>query len=436
MKKIYISLMFLTALTQGVCAQDGLSQAVKADYPYLEKLYFHLHRNPELSFQEKKTMARISTELRQLGFEVTENVGGFGLVGVLKNGIGPTLMIRTDLDGLPVLEETGLPYASVARAIESDGQEVGVMHACGHDIHMTVFTGAARRLAAMKDQWRGTLVMIGQPAEERGSGAIAMLNDGLFERFPKPDFNLAMHVYPVLPAGTLAFAPGYAMASVDSVDITVHGVSGHGAYPHMTIDPIVIASRIVTTLQTLVSREIAPIDAGVVTVGSFHAGAKHNVISDTARMQLTVRSYKPEVRERLLEGIKRVAIAQALSAGLSEDKLPEITMSDTFTPALYNDPDLVDRIIQVFESRFGADQVAQIDPVMGGEDFSRFGATEDKIPSFMFRVGVMDPDYLAASAKGEAEPIGLHSKKLAPVPEPSILAGVEAMVSAALDILK
>lgn len=417
-------------------ASERLLADIKMDYPYLKSLYEDLHKNPELSLQEQQTMQRIAGELRSLDFTVTENIGGFGFVAVLKNGPGPTLLIRTDLDALPIVEDTGLAYASTKTVLNGNGQSVGVMHACGHDIHMTVFTGTARRLVNMKQQWQGTLVMIGQPAEEVGKGAKAMLADGLFRKFPKPDANLALHVYPNLPAGSLGYASGYAMASVDSVDITVHGVSGHGAYPHLTVDPIVIAARIVTALQTLVSRETSPTDAAVVTVGSFHAGTKRNVISDNAKLQLTVRSYKPEVRKRLLDGIKRIARAQGISAGLAENKLPEVSYGESYTPALYNNPELVQRVVTMFIDRFGEDRVAKVDPVMGGEDFSRYGSTEANIPSFMFRLGVMSPDYLRAAANDEVEPIGLHSKRLAPIAQPSISTGVEAMTRAAMLLLQ
>src|SRR5919106_1816029 len=313
-----------------------LSDAIRADMPSLMTLYRDLHSNPELSMQESRTPAKLAPELKKLGFTVTEKVGKTGVVAVMKNGDGPVLMIRADMDGLPVVEQTGLPFASKVRATARSGVETGVMHACGHDTHMTAFIGTAKRLAAMKDQWAGTLVMILQPGEETGEGAKAMLDDGLYSRFPKPSTVLAFHDAAALPAGVIGTTPGYALANVDSVDITVKGVGGHGAYPHTTKDPIVLASRIVTTLQTLVSRENDPQDPAVVTVGSFQAGAKHNIISDEAKLQLTVRSYKPEVRKRLLDGIQRIARGEAIAAGKPDDRMPLLTIrEEMYTPATF-----------------------------------------------------------------------------------------------------
>src|SRR5918997_6762346 len=322
-KKLIFALAAMTLPTSSIAA--SLSDAVRADMPSLMALYRDLHANPELSMQEARTPAKLAPELRKLGFKVTEKVGKTGVVAVMKNGPGPVLMIRADMDGLPVVEQTGLPFASKVRAVARSGVETGVMHACGHDTHMSAFVGTARRLAAMKDQWSGTLVMILQPGEETGEGAKAMLDDGLYTRFPKPQYALAFHDAAALPAGVIGVTPGYALANVDSVDILVHGVGGHGAYPHTTRDPIVLASRIVTTLQTLVSRENDPQEPAVVTVGSFQAGTKHNIISDEARLQLTVRSYTPEVRKQLLEGIKRIARGEAIAAGIPENKMPEVT---------------------------------------------------------------------------------------------------------------
>ena len=297
MKVSTLLFLFLLQLTLGAQADTALQSAIREDYPYLESLYVHLHKNPEISFQEEKTGLRMAQELRSLGFTVTENVGGYGVVGVLENGEGPTVLLRTDMDALPVREKTGKPYASTATTVDEHGNTVSVMHACAHDVHMTVFTGAARRLTAMRDQWQGTLVMIAQPAEERGAGARAMLKDGLFERFPRPDYNLGLHVSASFPAGTVVYTKGYVMAAVDSVDITVFGIGGHGAYPHRTKDPVVLSAQIINSLQTLVSRELKPVDAGVVTVGSIHGGTKHNIIPDRVRLQLTVRSYTDEARE-------------------------------------------------------------------------------------------------------------------------------------------
>ncbi|GER06293.1 putative amidohydrolase [Iodidimonas muriae] len=409
-----------------------IHKAVASDYVYLENLYTHLHANPELSFQEANSAARMTEELQSLGFEVTPNVGGHGLVGVLKNGEGPTLLIRADMDALPVQEMTGKPYASSVTAVEQNGQDVHVMHACGHDVHMTVFVGTARRLAAMKDQWSGTLVMIGQPAEERGAGAKAMISDGLFQRFPRPDYNIALHVSSSLEAGRIAYVPGFALANVDSVDITVKGVGGHGAYPHSTKDPIVLASQIVMGLQTIASREVNPQDSVVVTVGSIHGGAKHNVISDQVKMQLTVRSYSDETRAHVLNAIERIAHNTARAFGLPGDLLPVVEVKDEYTPATYNDPQLTNRLAKALSDHLGAENVVESNPVMGGEDFGRYG--REGIPSVIFWLGAVEPERVAAARRGEISLPSLHSPYFAPLPEPTIKTGVAAMTHAAFTL--
>jgi len=421
-------------ISPAVHAETGLENKIDKDYSYLEGLYTHLHQNPELSFFETKTAERLASELADLGFIVTEEVGKTGIVGVMENGEGPTILVRTDLDALPVPEQTGLSYASQVIATGVDGTTSPVMHACGHDVHMTVWTGVARQLASMKDKWQGTLVMIGQPAEERGSGARLMLNDGLYERFPKPDYNLALHVNSALPAGKIAYSKGYALANVDSVDITVQGIGGHGAYPNTTKDPVVLASQIVVALQTLVSREISPLDPGVVTVGSFHGGSKHNIISDEVKLQLTVRSYDDDVRDKLLNGIKRIAKGQAISAGLSEDKYPIVKIKDERTPSTFNTPSLVDRALPSLASAVGNENLIEVDPVMGGEDFSEYGRTADKIPSFIFWLGAVNEEVYAQSlSQGTALP-SLHSPFFAPDPEPTIKTGVNAMTETVLGL--
>lgn len=426
--------LIFAACLQPRAMADELRLAVAADLEFLTGLYRHLHRNPELSFQERESAKRMADEARALGFDVTSGVGGHGVVAVLKNGDGPTVLIRADMDALPVEEQTGLPYASTATATEKTGRDVRVMHACGHDIHMTVWVGTARRLAALKDQWSGTLVMIAQPAEERGAGARAMIEDGLFTRFPRPDINLALHVNSRLEAGRLGLVEGFAMANVDSVDITIFGVGGHGAYPHLTKDPIVLAAHIVTALQTLVSREVSPLDPAVVTVGSIHGGEKHNIIPDRVKLQLTVRSYKDSVRETLLSGIARIAKAQARALGFPEDKLPVTKVQDEYTPAAYNTPAVARQLMSVWRERFGEANVIDLDPVMGGEDFGRYGRVEPRIPSTLFFLGAVDPAKVAAAAKGGAKLPSLHSSKFAPLPGPTITTGVEAMTVAALDV--
>jgi hippurate hydrolase len=412
--------------------KSEVQRCLAAEYERLETLYKHLHANPELSLQEARTSARLARELKEAGFDVTENVGGHGVVGVLKNGDGPTVLVRTDMDALPVIERTGLPYASKVRTRDKNGNEVGVMHACGHDMHMTCFIGTARVLAALKDHWKGKMVFIGQPAEEIGAGARLMLGAGLLKKFPRPDYGLALHCAANLPAGSLAYTEGLAMANVDSVDILVRGKGGHGAAPHTTIDPIVIAARIVLDLQTLVSRENNPFDPAVVTVGSIHGGSKHNIIPNEVRMQLTVRSTKDSVRKHLLDGIKRVAEAAARGAGAPA---PEVAVNpEEFTPALFNDPALTQKIVAVFKDALGADKVLARPPMMGGEDFSRYGRA--KVPICLFWLGTIAPERIAESQREGAAPLpSLHSDSFAPVPEPSIKTGVLAMSLAVLNLV-
>lgn len=432
--------MFLAPVVQPapVPAADSpdLAALVRAEYPSLESLYHHLHQHPELSFREAATAARIAAELRQTGAEVTTGVGGHGLVGVLRNGPGKTVLVRTDLDALPVTEQTGLPYASRVRTTNDAGADVGVMHACGHDIHMTSLVGTARLLSRLKSQWAGTIVFIGQPAEERGAGARAMLKDGLFTRFPKPDWCLALHVNAEMPAGSVAAVEGYALANVDSVDIRIRGAGGHGAWPHKTRDPIVLAAQTVLALQTIVSRETDPLDSAVVTVGSIHGGTKHNIIPDEVRLQLTVRSFSDETRSRTLDSIRRIARGQAISAGVPEDRLPIVDLEDEFTPATYNDPTLARRLNGLFRTLVGPGQVPVRKPGMGGEDFSEYGRTADKIPICMFWLGAVDPARVAESERTGKPLPSLHSSQFQPVPEPTLSTGIRSMTAAVLDLLR
>lgn len=434
---------------------DELTDAVQKDYEYVEALYKHLHANPELSFRESESAKRVARELESIGFDVDENVGrkwtrkkakvdagevfegvdGYGLVGVFKNGDGPTILIRADMDALPLEEKTGVSYASKVVSTDYFGQQAPVMHACGHDVHMSVMVGTARRLVAMKDQWSGTLIMVGQPAEELGLGALAMIDGGLFSKIPTPDYNIALHVTGNAPAGTIAYTSGNALAAVDTVDILVKGVGGHGAYPHQAVDPILIGSRIVTTLQSIVSREVNPLEAGVITVGSFQGGYKHNIIPDEAHLKLTVRSYDKEVRDKLLEGIRRTAKAQAISAGLPEELYPEVTIEQDNLISTYNEPELTQRVASSLEGLLGAERVVASPPVMGGEDFAYFGKTDDEIPSLIFWLGGADPAAYAASLIGEGpKPPSNHSPFFAPVPEPTLTTGVAAMTAAVLDL--
>jgi hippurate hydrolase len=408
-----------------------VNQKITADYAHLEALYKHLHAHPELSLQEKETAARMAKELKEAGFEVTTGVGATGVVGVLKNGPGPTVLVRTDMDALPIVEQTGLPYASKVRVKDRQGNEVGVMHACGHDMHMTCWVGAARALAALKDKWKGTLVFIAQPAEEIGTGARLMLEDGLFKRFPKPDYCLALHCNAERPAGHVAFTEGHALANVDSVDITVRGKGGHGAWPHTTVDPVVLAARIVLDLQTIVSREVSPTEPAVVTVGSIHGGSKHNIIPAEVKLQLTVRTTKDSVRKHVLEAIERIAKGAAQSARAPE---PVVKVDPgEFTPALVNDVALTRKTVAVFKEVLGADKVHERPPVMGGEDFSRYGRAG--VPVFLYWLGTMDPERVADAERGGRPLPSLHSDLYHPVPEPSIKTGVLTMSTAALNLL-
>jgi hippurate hydrolase len=414
----------------------ALSDAVRADLPELMALYRDLHEHPELSLHEVRTPGRLAPEARQLGFEVTENVGGTGVVAVMKNGAGSVLLIRADMDALPVKEQTGLPFASTAVGKLPNGAEAPVMHACGHDTHMSAWVGTARRLAAMKDCWSGTVVMVLQPAEELGRGAKAMLDDGLFERFPKPEYMLAFHDSASLPAGVIGVTKGHATANVDSVDIEVRGVGGHGAHPQSTRDPIVLASRIVTTLQTLVSRENDPLDPAVVTVGSFHAGAKHNVIPENARLQLTVRSYTAKARKKLLDGIERIARGEAIAAAMPDDSMPIITVKDESTPSTFNTEDLSERLLDLWTAHFGKDRVLEMKPVMTGEDFGQFWLADQTKQSTLFWVGGVAPDKWDEAGGETTKLPTLHSPFWAPDAEAVISTATEAMTVAALDILK
>ncbi|MFG0290970.1 MAG: amidohydrolase [Rhodopirellula sp. JB044] len=393
------------------------------------RLYTWLHAHPEVSFEEDETAAKLSQMWTDAGLNVTGNVGGHGIVGILKNGDGPVVMLRTDLDGLPVTENTPVAYASKQTTIREDGSTTGIMHACGHDIHMTSLTTVVRWLTENRDRWSGTLLVIGQPAEERGAGAKAMLEDGLFERFPKPDYALAMHCSSDTATGQIKIRPGYALANVDSVDITMRGRGGHGSAPHTTIDPVVQAAELVMSLQMIVSREISPIEPAVVTVGSIHGGTKHNIIGNDCHLQLTVRSYSQEVREKVLAAIKRrtFAIAQANDA-------PEPTyVVSEGTPSLRNDDELAGRMRQLFGGLFGSENILEDDPSMGGEDFSRYGIAG--VPILMYRVGTVSQARLDRFEKLGIPPASLHSAVYYPDAEETFRVSVPAMITAVLDLM-
>jgi amidohydrolase len=428
-------LFFASSLYASFAADDPkkrLETHLAADLPKLQELYTHLHRNPELSFLEEQTAQTVARELKSAGFEVTEKVGFHGVVGVLKNGNGPVVLLRTDLDALPVKEQTGLPYASTKKQVNTSGEEVPVMHACGHDLHMSALIGAARFLARHKDLFSGTVVVIGQSAEERGSGARAMLKAGLFQRFPKPDYCLALHVHSNLEVGKVGYVPGYMMANVDMVDVTIRGVGGHGAYPHLAKDPVVLASETIVALQTLISREKKAGDPGVLTVGSIHGGTKHNIIPDEVKLQLTLRSYSDAVRSNMIAGIKRITRGLAIAAGLPEDRMPIVTvLDDEFTPATYNDPRLTERWVGVLEGWLSQNALVRDEPQMGGEDFSEYGRTADKIPICMLWLGSVPPQRMK-----EGKVPSIHSPFYHPDPEGSLRTGVTALSAAVLDLLK
>ncbi len=434
MKRSLFCLLFLSARL--LLAQSPLEKQASGDASYLYDLYLYLHQHPELSFYETETAKRMAAELKQAGFAVTEHVGGNGIVGVLSNGNGPVVLVRTDIDALPVKEETGKPYASTVQATDESGATVDVMHACGHDVHMTSWVGAARALAKMKDQWKGTVVFIGQPAEERNGGAKAMLDDGLYTRFPKPDYGIALHVSPVIEAGKVGVRPEYAFAFVDFMDITVHGFGGHGAYPHTTIDPVLLAARIIVDLQTIVSREISPLQPAVVTVGSIHGGTKGNIIPNEVKLELTMRSYSDDVRNAIIEKIRRICAGVAMSAGLPEDQYPECKLKNEYCPSVYNEPALTERLAGIFRKTLGQDKVVLADPVMAGEDFSYYGRTDDKIPTCQFWLGVVEKEKIEAAARGALTLPSLHSSLFAPDPKPSIRTGVISLTAAVMDLLR
>jgi len=416
-----------------------------AELPSLLGIYKDIHSHPELSAHEQRTAALVANELRAAGCEVTEHLGkyeksdlkGYGVVGVMKNGDGLTVLVRTDMDALPVKEETGLPYASKVVAKNDEGKDVHVMHACGHDVHVAAFIGTARSLGKLKDQWHGTIVFVAQPAEEIGSGARALLKDGLYDRFGKPNFALGFHDKADLQTGHIGVTEGYTSANVDSVDVTVRGVGGHGGYPHKTKDPIVLAAEIINAWQTIASRENNPLDPIVITVGSIHGGTKHNIIPDEVKMQITVRTYKTKVRERVLADIDRIAKGCAAAAGIPPDLAPIVSVSKDFvTPATYNNPELTKRLIAVWKKSLGDENVEIVDPTMGGEDFSEYSLPDHSIPAVNFHFGAVDPAKITKFRQAGKELPTLHSSKFAPVPEPTVRTGIIGMTTAVLELMK
>ena len=436
--------LFLAGVTLVAQAQQSIDAMIDRDIASLLTTYKMLHGAPELSHHEDKTSSFFATQLRTLGYTVTEHLGryehpdwgGFGVVAVMKNGAGPTVLVRTELDALPVDEKTNLPYASKVKTKNDAGQEVSVMHACGHDVHITTLLGTAKMLSEMKDRWHGTLILIGQPAEETIDGARAMLRDGLYTKFPKPDYTIALHDNADLEAGKVGYTPGYALASGTAVDIKIRGLGGHGSKPEATKDPVVVAAQVIMALQTIVSRENSPLDPAVVTVGSIHGGTRYNIIPDEVNLQLTVRAYKEEVRRRVLAAIDRITKGIALAAGIPNDRAPIVKVSDTeVTAATYNEPQLTERLATVFRSALGDDNVVRVPPAMASEDFG-YLSLDQKIPATIFWLGAVDPVKVKQSRETGTPLPSLHSSLFAPLPEPTLRTGVKAMTSAVLELMK
>ncbi len=439
--------IFLTSILAPLLAfgQPTPQSIADAELPSLLTIYKDIHSHPELSTKEQRSSAIVAKELRAAGCEVTENFGHYdnpdwkcyGVVGVMKNGDGPTVLVRTDMDALPVQEQTGASYASKVTMTNVEGKEMPVMHACGHDIHMSALIGTARALGKLKDKWHGTIIFIGQPAEEMVGGARAMLHAGLYDRFGKPAYAVALHDNAEIEAGKIGITAGYYNATVDSVDVTVKGMGGHGAYPHKTKDPITLSAEIINAWQTIASRENNPLDPIVVTVGSIHGGTKHNIIPDEVKMQLTVRTYKPEVRQRVLSAIEQIAKGCATAAGLPPDKMPEVNVLHAeHVNAVYNNPELTKRVKATLKSAIGDENVVDKDPTMAGDDFSEFSLPDHSIPACMFNVGAVDPAKAAEAKKTGASLPSLHSSKFLPLPEPTIRVGIIGMTSAVLDLMK
>jgi amidohydrolase len=415
--------------------RDDVRARVTADYASLRALYEHLHANPELSHMEVETPARMARELRALGVEVTEGVGRTGVVGVLRNGTGPTVLLRADMDALPIKEDTGLPYASTAVVKDQAGRDQPAMHACGHDVHMTALIGAARTLTALRARWSGTIVFVLQPAEEVVAGARAMLADGLYTRFPKPDVALALHTDASTPAGQVGYGEGPFMSGVSSVDVLVRGIGGHGSAPHTAKDPVVLAAQIVLALQTIVSREMKPGVRAVVTVGTITGGLKRNIIPEEVKLELTLRAFDPSVMQHLVASIRRIVAGTAQAAGMPANLLPTVTVTPESSEPVVNDAALTRRLARTFTDWFGADRVVAMEPVNAAEDFTYFGRTAERVPITLWRIGATAPDKLAAAATSGIPAPSNHNPRFAPVPEPTITAAVTSITAAVLELL-
>lgn len=441
MRKASLLLCLLLPFT--INAQElSVDAMIDRDIASMLSTYKMLHAAPELSHREEKTSLFFAGELRKLGYTVTERLGkfdnpdwtGYGVVALMANGTGPTVLVRTELDALPVEEKTGVPYASKVRVKNDAGVEVAVMHACGHDIHMTSLLATAKILSELKSQWQGTLILLGQPSEESGDGARAMLKDNLYTRFPRPDFAIALHDKPELETGKIGYTPGYAMASATSIDIKMRGVGGHGSAPETTKDPVVAAAQFVLALQTIVSRENSPLDPAVVTVGSIHGGTRYNIIPDEVDLQLTVRTYKEDVRQKILASIERMVKGAAMAAGIPEDRAPIVKVSEG-TTSTYNDPKLLERLTPALQRALGNENVVQMPPMMASEDFG-YLSLDQKIPATIIWLGASDPLKVKQHRETGAALPGLHSALFAPVPEPTLRTGVKATTAAVMELMK
>ncbi len=426
----------MTATLSGQNINDLISKEVAVSVTEAEVLYRHLHQNPELSLMEFRTAARMAELLGELGLEVTTGVGGNGVVGLLRNGSGPVIMLRTDMDALPVRETTGLPWASRVTARTADGEETPVMHACGHDLHMTVWYGTVKTLTALKGRWKGTLVAIAQPAEEISGGSAQMMADGLYTRFPRPDYALAYHVSPDLPAGVIGYYPGAIFAGVTSADIKVKGVGGHGAMPHTTIDPVVLAANMIIDFQTIVSREINPVKPAVVTVGAIHGGTKHNIIPEEVDLKLTLRFFSDDVYRHIMTSLRRIATGQAIAAGVPEGRMPVITAGNDYTPPVENDAVLVNRAVASMADIGGKDNLWLVDPATVAEDFGKYGRTEEKVKIALFWLGGVNREKYEESITGGTMLPALHSSNFLPDFVPAYTAGVRAMSRTIIDLFR
>nr|WP_295934922.1 amidohydrolase [uncultured Dyadobacter sp.] len=434
---VCFAVMVIPPATNGQSPADAMiSVHLEKDYGYLETLYKDLHAHPELSFHEEKTSQRLAKELGGLNCKVLTGIGGHGLVGVMKNGPGPVVLVRADMDALPIQERTGVPFASTATTSDESGKTSPLMHACGHDMHMAVWVGVARALDKVRSNWHGTVIFLAQPAEERGAGALAMIKANVLETFGKPDFALALHVNSALESGKVGLCPGYSLANIDVLDITVKGKGGHGAVPELTIDPVVLASTLVLGFQTIVSREISPTEPAVITVGSIQGGSGANIVPDEVKLSVSIRSFNDDVQKQLIERIKRHCEGAALAAGLEKERFPVVTVRDEFTPSQYNDPVLTERLFDHFKGVIGAENVVKVSPLMFGEDFGWFGRSVPKIPILMYSLGSVSSAAMAESVQSKLPLPSTHSSKYIPDLSPTLRTGVLTMSSALVSLLQ